>query len=100
MTSTPIQLKDWKPISLRFPVGGPRLEIMKRPEVTYGNDDPYRSGYAHIAFYLGDREQVDTLTQTLLQEGYHKLDGPRTTGDGYYEATFHDPEGNIIELTE
>ncbi len=27
------------------------------------------------------------------------LDGPRWTGDGYYESTFLDPEGNRLELT-
>jgi lactoylglutathione lyase len=26
--------------------------------------------------------------------------GPRTTGDGYYEAVIVDPEGNHIELAE
>ncbi len=27
------------------------------------------------------------------------LGGPRWTGDGYYESTFLDPEGNRLELT-
>ncbi|KTR79459.1 glyoxalase, partial [Leucobacter chromiiresistens] len=26
-------------------------------------------------------------------------DGPRTTGDGYYETAFLDAEGNRIEIT-
>ena len=26
------------------------------------------------------------------------IDGPRETGDGYYEATVLDPEGNRVEL--
>ncbi len=27
------------------------------------------------------------------------LDGPRRTGDGYYESVVLDPEGNRLELT-
>ena len=27
------------------------------------------------------------------------VDGPRTTGDGYYEAVVLDPDGNRVELT-
>jgi lactoylglutathione lyase len=27
------------------------------------------------------------------------LDGPRCTGDGYYESVVLDPEGNRIEIT-
>jgi hypothetical protein len=26
------------------------------------------------------------------------LSGPRVTGDGYYEASLLDPEGNLLEL--
>jgi lactoylglutathione lyase len=26
------------------------------------------------------------------------VDGPRVTGDGYYEASVLDPEGNRVEL--
>jgi len=26
------------------------------------------------------------------------LNGPRMTGDGYYESVLSDPEGNLIEL--
>jgi lactoylglutathione lyase len=27
------------------------------------------------------------------------LDGPRRTGDGYYECVVRDPEGNRVEVT-
>ena len=32
-------------------------------------------------------------------EGIAVLDGPRRTGDGYYESVVLDPEGNRIEIT-
>ena len=42
---------------------------------------------------------VDELTQRLVNDGYERLDGPRRTGDGYYESVVLDPEGNRIEIT-
>ncbi|MFY9858355.1 MAG: glyoxalase/bleomycin resistance/extradiol dioxygenase family protein, partial [Exiguobacterium chiriqhucha] len=30
---------------------------------------------------------------------YPLVDGPRTTGDGYYESVLLDPEQNKLELT-
>jgi lactoylglutathione lyase len=48
---------------------------------------------------VGSREQVDALTGQLRNAGYHHLDGPRVTGDGYYESLFLDPDGNRIEIT-
>ncbi|MFP9220151.1 glyoxalase, partial [Enterococcus faecalis] len=27
------------------------------------------------------------------------VNGPRTTGDGYYESVIEDDEGNLIEIT-
>ena len=47
-------------------------------------------------------EEVDKMTARLkLLKGAEvkHLDGPRWTGDGYYESTFLDPEGNRLELT-
>ena len=42
---------------------------------------------------------MDALTDRLRIDGYPVLDGPRTTGDGYYESTALDPDGNRIEIT-
>ena len=33
-------------------------------------------------------------------DGYAILSNPRTMGDGYYESTVADPEGNCIEISE
>ena len=48
---------------------------------------------------MGSKEKVDAFTQKLNADGYPLLSGPRTTGDGYYEAVLQDPEGNQIEIT-
>lgn len=79
---------------------GARLEIMTRPELIDQNKNPYRTGYAHLAFSLGSKAAVDELTARLDQAGYFISSGPRTTGDGYYESCIVGLEDNLIELTE
>lgn len=79
---------------------GTRLELMTRNEVVWQDFNPYRGGYIHLAFSLGSKAAVDTLTARLATDGYEILSGPRTTGDGYYESCIKAPENNIIELTE
>lgn len=56
-------------------------------------------GLAHMALSLGSEAAVDRLTAELKTHGVPILDGPRRTGDGYYESVVLDPEGNRIELT-
>ncbi|MCH4886852.1 glyoxalase/bleomycin resistance/extradiol dioxygenase family protein [Acidaminobacter sp. JC074] len=55
-------------------------------------------GIAHLAFSVGSKEEVDRLTEVIKRDGYQTTQ-PRTTGDGYYESTIKDPDGNIIEIT-
>jgi lactoylglutathione lyase len=92
--------KQFESYFLSFQTGA-RLEIMYSPgirDVKSEKNIP-QPGYAHIAFSLGSKEQVDALTSRLQSDGYRHLDGPRHTGDGYYESSFCDPDGNRIELT-
>jgi lactoylglutathione lyase len=80
---------------------GARLELMQRPDVpsTKNDVDQQFTGYIHLAFSAGSREAVDALTARLGRDGHRILDGPRTTGDGYYESVVLDPDGNRIEIT-
>jgi len=77
---------------------GTRLEIMRRIGINEKNLAE-TLGWAHIAFSLGSKEAVDELTTKLTTDGYKLVNGPRTTGDGYYESVIEDSEGNLIELT-
>ena len=79
---------------------GARLELMHKPEMTDNEKHLNRTGYAHVAFSLGSKEKVDSLTAKLKADGYEVISGPRTTGDGYYESCIVAIEGNQIELTE
>ena len=58
-----------------------------------------RMGLTHLAISLGSEAAVDELTKRLRSAGVTVLDGPRRTGDGYYESVVLDPEGNRIEIT-
>ncbi|MBD2752672.1 VOC family protein [Spirosoma validum] len=86
---------------LSFPHGGPRLEIMQMPGIREApKDGPSQwMGYAHVACSVGSETAVDTLTNQLRTDGYTIVDGPRRTGDGYYESVVLDPEQNRIEVT-
>lgn len=83
---------------LRFE-NGARLELMQIPDLPAGAGASPAAGYAHLALSLGSAAAVDALTARLQAAGYAVLDGPRTTGDGYYESVVLDPDGNRIELT-
>jgi lactoylglutathione lyase len=77
---------------------GPRLELMRSPSVKSGMDG-LRFGYAHLAISVGSESEVDRLTERLRNDGHRVVDGPRRTGDGYYESVILDPDGNRIEIT-
>lgn len=69
----------------------------------------------HIAMYVQDLEKTKdffiTYFNAVSNEGYHNPntdfrsyflsfdDGPRTTGDGYFESCIIGIEGNQIEIT-
>ena len=80
---------------------GARIELMHRPDISahLGNTGTI-NGLAHMAISVGNREQVDKLTEILRNDGFVVSGEPRTTGDGYYESVILDPEGNCIEITE
>lgn len=76
-----------------------RLEIMNKPDMESIEKPLTRTGYVHIAFSVGTKEAVDTITEQLRKDGYYIISNPRTTGDGYYESCLIDFEGNQIEIT-
>jgi lactoylglutathione lyase len=79
---------------------GARLEIMQRPDVVAGAEAEHPAlGWAHVAFSAGSEHEVEQLTQRLARDGYSVVDGPRRTGDGYYESVVLDPDGNRVEIT-
>jgi lactoylglutathione lyase len=80
---------------------GARLEVMRtttlRPVAHELGAE--RMGLTHLALSIGSEDRVNELTERLRHDGYPVLDGPRRTGDGYYESVVLDPDGNRIEIT-
>ena len=84
---------------LSFEDSDTRLELMTRPEVENEEENIFRQGFIHLSFSVGSKEDVDSLTKLLNDDGYQVLSGPRTTGDGYYESCIVGPEKILIEIT-
>jgi lactoylglutathione lyase len=80
---------------------GARFEIMQKTAVINSTREysSHYMGFAHFAISVGSNEKVDSITNQLSKDGYQVLDGPRKTGDGYYESCVLDCDGNIIEIT-
>ena len=76
---------------------GSRLELTSKQHLSNRVADSL--GYTHLAISVGGKEDVDRFVEQFLADGFPLLNGPRTTGDGCYEAVIQDPEGNLIELT-
>ena len=80
---------------------GARLELMHTPDVAevLAASDVTPQGYAHLAFSVGSEQAVDNLTEQMKRDGIDVVDGPRRTGDGYYESVVRDIDGNLVEIT-
>jgi lactoylglutathione lyase len=79
---------------------GARIEAMTTTTLSLAETAPgaQRLGLAHLAISVGSERLVDELTQLLRNAGIPVVDGPRRTGDGYYESVIIDPDGNRIEI--
>jgi len=57
----------------------------------------------HVAIWAVDIELMRTFYEKYFDARsnlFPLLDGPRRTGDGYYESMVADPEGNRIVIAE
>ena len=80
---------------------GARLELMTIPSIPDSLHDPETqfTDLIHLVISVGSKAGVDSLAAQMRQAGYPILDGPRQTGDGYYESIVLDPDGNRVEIT-
>lgn len=77
---------------------GATVELMTAPwlETSLGGGD--REGWAHVAVSLGSEQAVRDLADRMSSQGV-LVEGPRWTGDGFFEAVVSDPDGNLVEIT-
>ncbi|MCH3909202.1 MAG: VOC family protein [Bacilli bacterium] len=78
---------------------GARLELLSKKGMPLQKKERDSSGFVHIAISLGSKEEVDKTIKKAEEEGCEILSLGRVTGDGYYEASFLDIEGNMVEIT-
>jgi catechol 2,3-dioxygenase-like lactoylglutathione lyase family enzyme len=90
-------LKQFESYFISFE-GGAKLELMHKQSISKPLATEERLGITHLAFNLGSKEAVISLTETLRSDGFKIVGEPRTTGDGYFESVVLDVEGNRIEL--
>ena len=80
---------------------GARLEIMSMPNIPENTNDTINvqhKGIIHIAFSVATKQEVDAKAALLQANGFELLNGPRVTGDGYYEFVTLDPDMNRLEV--
>jgi lactoylglutathione lyase len=82
---------------ISLPESGDQIELMTGPWLNDRLQDEH-VGWDHIAISLGSRIAVDALAERCRADGCLKS-GPRTTGDGFYEAVVTMPDGTLVEIT-
>jgi len=75
---------------------GSRLELLNRPDIV----PDMSAAPFHLSVSVGSKDEVNRITDVLVQKGYGAMSGPRLTGDGYYESVISGPESMQIEITE
>lgn len=91
--------KEFRSYFLSFG-GDCRLEIMEMPRIPKSRNDALKqfTGIIHFAIKVGSKLKVNGLTETLRNDGFKVISEPRTTGDGFYESCFLDPDGNRVVI--
>lgn len=72
-----------------------QIELMSKPGLSAAGE---HIGWAHIALSVGGETAVDRVATQFARDGRLLL-GPRTTGDGFYEAVVLGPDDLHIEIT-
>ena len=92
--------RDSSPVFSSF-ASGARIELMTSSTLqpVKAERGAQRMGLAHLAVSVGSRQRVEELTRLLKSDGFEVIDGPRQTGDGYFESVILDPDGNRIEIS-
>lgn len=79
---------------------GTRIELQKRTNPKrYDIDRENSYGIAHLAFLATSRKEVREKTEKLVAAGVALRSVPTAYGEDFFESSFFDPDGNIIELT-
>ncbi|MCI1735146.1 MAG: VOC family protein [Bacilli bacterium] len=89
----------WENYFLTAGEGEARLELLSHADMPLVRVDRNSTCLVHFSLGLGSRKAVEDALAQVQKLGCEILGYPRVTGDGYFEASFLDPEGNMVELT-
>jgi lactoylglutathione lyase len=89
----------WENYFLSSEEGGARLELLSKAALKKAKTDREATCIVHFSLALGSKENISVALKKAVSDGASILGQPRMTGDGYYEASILDPEGNMVELT-
>ena len=84
----------------------PRVRVLHLSR-NFGHQAAVQAGLAHcqgdlVLLMDSDMQDAPEALERFVaewQDGFDVVDGPRRTGDGYYESVVLDPDGNRIEIT-
>jgi lactoylglutathione lyase len=95
------KVKQFRSYFISFESGA-RLELMTKSDLDEEHNlqnQKDKVGISHLAFGLESVDEVSVKADQLKNAGFPILDGPRVTGDGYFEFVTRDPDGNRIEVS-
>ncbi|GAA6479558.1 VOC family protein [Enterocloster aldenensis] len=81
--------------------GGFKIKLAPAGRPMYGfaaRTSPCPHNPVCLAFRLGSRKRVNTLTSQLILEGHEIISEPQLSAPAHYSSCIFDPEGNIVEL--
>lgn len=85
---------------ISFGEGTTRLELESgTPAGVIEGDREKVVGIAHLAFQVDSKEELHEKTRELAEAGHPQRTPPTAYGTEFYESSFWDPDGNIVELT-
>ncbi len=78
---------------------GTQIELEKRNNPARHDIDRENSfGIAHLAFQVETKEELHKVTEQMVADGVPLRGGPIAYGTDFYESSFWDPDGNVVEI--
>ena len=79
---------------------GTKIELQKKEHPERIDKDREKIyGIAHLAFLAKSRTEVREKTKRLIDAGIALRSQPTAYGEDFFESSFFDPDGNVVELT-
>lgn len=79
---------------------GVQIELEQREDpARYDIDRENGFGIAHLCFQVDTKAELEQITAELAAKGIPMRSGPTAYGEDFYESSFWDPDGNVVEIS-